>query len=116
MRIATLRKDLERVLFSPGIHHLRDPRCGVRNFGKSLDEIPLAEEFDFMRTPQYIPPSKDQVSYPYPSFLDIDDGESIAARGNGMTIAGLQASRRYVNTNREVAFSSVGANEYIGTS
>jgi hypothetical protein len=61
MKIATLRSDLARVLFSPGVHHLRDPRCGVRNFGESLDAIPKAQEFAAERTPTYVPPSQHQV-------------------------------------------------------
>ena len=61
MKIATLRSDLSRVLFSPGVHHLRDPRSGVRNFGESLDAIPKADEFAVERTPTYVPPSRHQV-------------------------------------------------------
>ena len=74
MKIATLRSDLSRVLFSPGVHHLRDPRCGVRNFGKGLDAIPKAEEFAVERTPTYVPPSQHQVR---PAFTTASGGRGL---------------------------------------
>ncbi|KIR59072.1 hypothetical protein I314_05056 [Cryptococcus bacillisporus CA1873] len=60
MRVAQLRKGLNRVLFSPGIHHLRDPRTGVWNFDASLSDIPQPQDFAFHRCPLYITPSQDK--------------------------------------------------------
>ncbi|KIR35463.1 hypothetical protein I352_01738 [Cryptococcus deuterogattii MMRL2647] len=60
MKVARLRKGLNRVLFSPGIHHLRDPRTGVWNFDASLSDIPQPQDFAFHRCPLYITPSQDK--------------------------------------------------------
>ncbi|OWZ28709.1 hypothetical protein C356_06332 [Cryptococcus neoformans c45] len=59
MKVARLRKGLNRVLFSPGIHQLRDPRTGVWNFDASLSDIPQPQDFAFHRCPSYITPSQD---------------------------------------------------------
>ncbi|KAL7420472.1 hypothetical protein Q5752_004422 [Cryptotrichosporon argae] len=59
-KVATLSRGLQRVLFNPGVMHLRDPRSGVWNFATSLADIPKPEEFAFHRTPQYITASKDE--------------------------------------------------------
>ncbi|RXK40275.1 hypothetical protein M231_02389 [Tremella mesenterica] len=59
MKIASLRPVLSRVLFSPGVQTVRDPRTGVWNFPSDLGIIPNASEFDFGRLPQYIKPSQD---------------------------------------------------------
>ncbi|WVF70907.1 hypothetical protein IAT40_005702 [Kwoniella sp. CBS 6097] len=60
MKIARLRGPLGRVLFSPGVHPLRDSRTGTWNFDPSLHDIPTPEEFAFDRCPQYITPSQDE--------------------------------------------------------
>ncbi|WVQ97270.1 hypothetical protein IAU59_004381 [Kwoniella sp. CBS 9459] len=60
MKIARLRRPLSRVLFSPGVHPLRDSRTGTWNFDPSLHDIPTPEEFAFDRCPQYITPSQDE--------------------------------------------------------
>lgn len=62
-KVARLAPGLQRVLFSPGVHHLRDPRTGVWNFpNRELDAIPRPEQFGFNRLPQYITASEDDVS------------------------------------------------------
>ncbi|WVQ82650.1 hypothetical protein IAT38_004782 [Cryptococcus sp. DSM 104549] len=60
MKVSSLRTSLDRVLFNPGVHVLRDPRTGAWNFDKSVHDIPTPEEFAFHRLPQYIPPSQDK--------------------------------------------------------
>ncbi|WVR05992.1 hypothetical protein IAU60_003020 [Kwoniella sp. DSM 27419] len=60
MKIARLRKTLGRVLFSPGVHPLRDPRSGVWNYEPGLNDIPPPEKFAFHRCPPYITPSQDE--------------------------------------------------------
>lgn len=57
--VARLNNRLQRVLFSPGVHHMRDPRTGVFNFDQALERIPTPEEFAFHRLPQYITASQD---------------------------------------------------------
>jgi hypothetical protein len=58
-KVARLARGLQRTLFSPGIHYLRDPRSGVWNFDQSLNEIPTIDKFAYHRLPQYITASKD---------------------------------------------------------
>ncbi|ORY33724.1 mitochondrial protein Pet127-domain-containing protein [Naematelia encephala] len=61
MKVATLRSQLRRVLFSPGVHALQDPRTGMWNFDPDqLQEIPKPEEFAYDRSPPYIKPSLDE--------------------------------------------------------
>ncbi|GAA5844000.1 hypothetical protein JCM9279_003698 [Rhodotorula babjevae] len=60
--IATLAHSLDRVLFNPGVHFLRDPRTGVYNFARDvLENVPKVDEFDFDKLPQYITSSKDET-------------------------------------------------------
>ncbi|WOO83341.1 mRNA degradation protein, mitochondrial [Vanrija pseudolonga] len=58
-KVARLARGLQRVLFAPGVHSLRDPRTGVWNFEPELAEVPEPEQFAFHRMPQYITASKD---------------------------------------------------------
>ncbi|KAK7203301.1 mitochondrial protein Pet127-domain-containing protein [Myxozyma melibiosi] len=57
----TLAHGLDRVLFSPGVHMLQDPRTGVYNFPADLKNIMSVHDFDFDALPQYQPPSGDSV-------------------------------------------------------
>ncbi|GAA5860582.1 hypothetical protein JCM8547_000346 [Rhodosporidiobolus lusitaniae] len=60
--IAKLAHSLDRVLFNPGVHFLRDPRTGVYNFDPTtLESVPKVEEFEFAKLPQYVTSSKDEV-------------------------------------------------------
>ncbi|GAA6046407.1 hypothetical protein JCM3770_004903 [Rhodotorula araucariae] len=60
--IATLAHSLDRVLFNPGVHFLRDPRTGVYNFARDvLENVPKVDEFDFTKLPQYVTSSRDEV-------------------------------------------------------
>ncbi|BGP15123.1 hypothetical protein JCM10213_006544 [Rhodosporidiobolus nylandii] len=60
--IATLAHDLDRVLFNPGVHFLRDPRSGVYNFDpETLENVPRVDDFAFEKLPQYVTSSKDEV-------------------------------------------------------
>ncbi|KAE8142100.1 mitochondrial protein Pet127-domain-containing protein [Aspergillus pseudotamarii] len=52
---------LERVLFNPGVYHLRDPRSRVYNFDPYLGQIMPVTEFDFDALKDYITSSKDQT-------------------------------------------------------
>ncbi|KAJ5753730.1 uncharacterized protein N7511_007883 [Penicillium nucicola] len=52
---------LDRVLFNPGVYHLRDPRSRVYNFDPYLGDIMPVTEFDFNTLKPYITSSKDTV-------------------------------------------------------
>ncbi|KAH3675744.1 hypothetical protein WICMUC_002536 [Wickerhamomyces mucosus] len=59
--VPTLKHKLSRVLFSPGIHVLQDPRTKVYNFNPYLSKLLPNEEFDFNKISSYIPSSKDTI-------------------------------------------------------
>jgi hypothetical protein len=50
---------LDRVLFNPGIHYLRDPRTNVYNYDPFLRNLCQPDEFNFDTIPKFIPPSQD---------------------------------------------------------
>ncbi|KAL2828275.1 mitochondrial protein Pet127-domain-containing protein [Aspergillus cavernicola] len=52
---------LERVLFNPGVYHLRDPRSRVFNFDPYLGSIMPVTEFDFTALKEYITSSRDDT-------------------------------------------------------
>ncbi|CAG7947799.1 unnamed protein product [Penicillium olsonii] len=53
---------LDRVLFNPGVYHLRDPRSRVYNFDPYLGEIMPVSEFDYTTLKPYITSSKDVLA------------------------------------------------------
>ena len=57
--IPTLSHGLDRVLFNPGVHYLRDYRTNVYNFDPFLRNICQPDEFNFDSIPTFIPPSLD---------------------------------------------------------
>lgn len=59
MKVATLAHGLDRVLFNPGVHWLRDPRTGIYNFSPSLRRILDPDLFDYEALPPYITSSQD---------------------------------------------------------
>jgi hypothetical protein len=50
---------LERVLFNPGVYHLRDPHSHVYNFDPYLESITPVKEFDYDALKEYITSSRD---------------------------------------------------------
>lgn len=58
--MAKLAHNLDRVLFNPGVHFLRDPRSGVYNFPRFLEAVPPLDDFAFDKLPQYVTSSKDE--------------------------------------------------------
>ncbi|KAF5389241.1 hypothetical protein D9757_003485 [Collybiopsis confluens] len=58
--IATLHHGLDRVLFNPGVHWLRDPRSRVYNFPPALGIIPKVFDFAFERLTGFVRSSRDQ--------------------------------------------------------
>ncbi|ODV93383.1 hypothetical protein PACTADRAFT_51981 [Pachysolen tannophilus NRRL Y-2460] len=59
--VAELAHNLDRVLFSPGIHYLQDPRSRVYNFTPYLKNIMPVSEFDFKCIGEYVTSSRDKV-------------------------------------------------------
>jgi hypothetical protein len=59
--IPKLKHKLSRVLFSPGIHYLQDPRTGVFNFNPFLQNILPVDQFDFAAITTFVTASKDQI-------------------------------------------------------
>lgn len=58
-KIPTLSYGLERVLFNPGVHWLRDLRTNVYNFDPFLRQLPRPEAFNFELIPPFVPASRD---------------------------------------------------------
>ena len=56
-----LAHGLDRVLFNPGICHVRDPRSRVFNFDPHLEEIMPVREFDFDTLTMFVTPSQDKT-------------------------------------------------------
>lgn len=59
--VPNLAYGLERVLFNPGVYHLRDPRSRVFNFDPYLESIMPVAEFDFNALKEYITSSRDET-------------------------------------------------------
>jgi hypothetical protein len=81
-KVARLANNLQRVLFSPGVHYIRDPRTGVWNFPKELSQIPTPEEFNFDTLPDYITASKD------PELAELAQADGIKYSGSTSTLTG----------------------------
>lgn len=60
MKVATLAHGLDRVLFNPGVHILKDSRSGIYNYEPALNNIPDVDLFDFSALTPYITSSKDK--------------------------------------------------------
>ncbi|KAK0544455.1 hypothetical protein OC846_004850 [Tilletia horrida] len=59
MKIAKLAHGLDRVLFNPGVHWLRDPRTGIYNYPPALRNVLDPDLFDYDALPPYITSSED---------------------------------------------------------
>ncbi|KAF1971731.1 Pet127-domain-containing protein [Bimuria novae-zelandiae CBS 107.79] len=58
--VPRLSYGLDRVLFSPGVYRLQDPRSRVYNFDPYLEKIMSVEEFNFDALSEYKTSSKDE--------------------------------------------------------
>lgn len=58
--VPRLQHNLDRVLFNPGVHVMRDPRSRVYNFDPEIAKIMPASEFDYDALGEYITSSKDE--------------------------------------------------------
>jgi hypothetical protein len=59
MEVPALAHGLDRVLFNPGVHWLRDVRSGIYNFEPELRNIQDVDLFDYSALPPYLTSSKD---------------------------------------------------------
>lgn len=59
--IPKLAHKLDRVLFSPGVHFLQDPRTRVFNFNPYLKSIVSHKDFDFEKVQKFVSASKDKT-------------------------------------------------------
>ncbi|KAI9252762.1 mitochondrial protein Pet127-domain-containing protein [Helicostylum pulchrum] len=57
--VATLAHDLQKVLFNPGVHYLKDPRTKKFNFTPYLENITQPVDFDYEALAPYITSSRD---------------------------------------------------------
>lgn len=60
MHVAKLAHGLDRVLFNPGVHWLRDQRTGIYNYDPRLRQVLDVDLFDYNALPPYQPPSHDK--------------------------------------------------------
>jgi hypothetical protein len=58
--VPRLQHNLDRVLFNPGVHVVRDSRSRVYNFDPEIAKIMPADEFDYSALGEYITSSKDE--------------------------------------------------------
>ncbi|KAI9325234.1 mitochondrial protein Pet127-domain-containing protein [Obelidium mucronatum] len=61
IQVARLAHGLERVLSSPGVHFLKDPRTNYYNFDPFLEKITQPEDFNFDALPPYKVASSDSI-------------------------------------------------------
>lgn len=59
--IPRIAHGLDRVLFSPGVHFLQDPRTRIFNFTKYLEKIRPYDDFDASKFPGFVSASKDET-------------------------------------------------------
>ncbi|KAL1981300.1 hypothetical protein VTN96DRAFT_2793 [Rasamsonia emersonii] len=79
--VPNLSFGLDRVLFNPGVYHLRDPRSRVYNFDPYLGSIMPVSEFDFTALKEYITSSRDETLLK----LAIKEGKKYVGSSSSMT-------------------------------
>ncbi|GJJ71560.1 E3 ubiquitin-protein ligase SHPRH [Entomortierella parvispora] len=62
-KVAALEHGLDRVLFNPGVHWLRDPRSSVFNYDPYLRSICQPDDFDYDALPAYRTSSRDPALF-----------------------------------------------------
>ncbi|KAL4402548.1 mitochondrial RNA 5'-end processing protein [Malassezia pachydermatis] len=83
MEVATLAHGLDRVLFNPGIHWLRDKRTGIYNFDPHLRSVLDVDLFDYSALPPYLTSSRD------PELLEITKKQKMKYCGSTSSMTGL---------------------------
>ena len=60
MHVAKLEHGLDRVLFNPGVHWLRDQRTGTFNYTPEIQRVLDVDLFDYTTLPPYVTSSRDK--------------------------------------------------------
>ncbi|CDK26465.1 unnamed protein product [Kuraishia capsulata CBS 1993] len=100
---ATLKNNLDRVLFSPGVHYLQDPRTRVFNFPEFLQDVPKPKEYDLKEITNFIKASRDEV------LKEITKTESLKFFSSSSSMTGsLKHFHYFLSSNRpaNVSFTS----------
>ncbi|KAH7101600.1 Pet127-domain-containing protein [Auriculariales sp. MPI-PUGE-AT-0066] len=100
--IAQLAHGIDRVLFNPGVHWIRDPHSGVFNFTPYLQTVPDVREFDFNRLYPYVRSSEDDTMRK----LAIREGKRYIGSSSSMTGA-LSHIYRLISGEKPVNLSSL---------
>ena len=90
MKVAKLSHGLDRVLFNPGIHWLRDHRTGIYNFDPHLRRVLDVDLFDYSALPPYLTSSRDQ------ELLDITKKQEKKYCGSTSSMTGLLSHCYYL--------------------
>ncbi|KAF9014572.1 Pet127-domain-containing protein [Hymenopellis radicata] len=100
--VARLSHGLERVLFNPGVHWLRDPNSGVYNFHPKVQTIPKVNDFAFERLPAFTKSSRDEELWA----LAKQEGRTFA--GSTSSLSGMLVHIYFLLSNhRQVNLSSL---------
>ncbi|ODQ77524.1 hypothetical protein BABINDRAFT_163526 [Babjeviella inositovora NRRL Y-12698] len=83
--IARLAHNLDRVLFSPGVHYQKDPRTGVYNFTPFLSQLPSFTDDSEAHLNQYTPPSKDRMLQELTSLCHMHEPKKYFSLTSSMT-------------------------------
>lgn len=57
--VPPLANGVDRALFNPGVHFIKDPRTNVYNFTPKIEKIMSIRDFDFSCVPKYVPSGSD---------------------------------------------------------
>ncbi|GME71090.1 unnamed protein product [Ambrosiozyma monospora] len=75
--VPSVNPDLQRVLFSPGVHYASDPRTKKPNIENRIRNIPNLNQFRFDKLPKFCPPSLDpkllEIAHQFNSSNDVKD-------------------------------------------
>lgn len=84
--IPRLAHQLDRTLFSPGVHFLQDPRTRVYNFPPVLKKVIKYDDFNFDAIPSFTKVSKDEVLLQ----AAIDNDRQFYSSTSSMTVSLIQ--------------------------
>ncbi|KAG8759509.1 hypothetical protein FRC14_005797 [Serendipita sp. 396] len=104
--LPSLAHSLDRVLFNPGAHWLRDPRSCVYNFDESLETIPDIHDFDFDRLTPYVRSSRDQA------LENLARGEGKRFAGSTSSLGGLLSHIYFLLANGREVDTTVLSNSF----
>lgn len=90
MDVARLAHGLDRVLFNPGIHWLRDRHTGIYNYDPHLRKVLDVDLFDYGALPPYLTSSRD------PELLEITEKQGKRYCGSTSSMTGLLSHCYYL--------------------